>query len=99
MEGPISHPVFKLFFGYIEKATPNLHKCPIKKHEEIMLKNLTVDYNFIPSSVLLLDGYFRVDVSLYSTKLGESVYYLKTKSYISIHKRFPYKNRTRTVKN
>ncbi len=100
MNGPvITNPMFKLYFGFVEKHTPNLHKCPMRKNEEIMLKNLTVDYNLIPTSILLNEGQFRLDVNYYSTKYGESVYYAKAQIFLSIHRRNPHKKRTKNGKN
>ncbi len=95
----ITNPLFNVYFGFIKKYTPNLHKCPYKKHEEIMLKNLTVDYNLIPPSILLLEGNYRLDVNYYSTKYGESVYYAKVQIFLSIHRRNPYKKRTKSGRN
>jgi hypothetical protein len=100
MEGSaITQPFFKFYFGFIEKFTPNLHKCPMKWNEKIMLKNCTVDYNLIPTPILLLEGQFRVDINYYSTKLGENVFYVRSSTFISFQKRFPYKKRTKSGKN
>jgi hypothetical protein len=100
MEGPaITHPLFKFYFGFIKKFTPNIHKCPMRKNEEITVKNLTVDYNLIPTSLLYLEGHFRADINYYNTKLGENIYYMKLQVFVSVHKRNPYKKRAKTVKN
>jgi hypothetical protein len=95
----ITNPLFKAYFGFIEKYTPSLHKCPFKKHEEIMLKNLTVDYNLIPPSILLLEGNYRLDLNYYNTKYGESVYYSRVQIFLTLHKRNPYKKRTKNGRN
>jgi hypothetical protein len=94
----ITNPIFNFYFGFIKKYTPNIHKCPFKKHEEIMLKDFRVDYNLIPPALLILEGRFRIDIDYYNTKLGESVYYIKSSTFITIQKRFPYKKRARTSK-
>jgi hypothetical protein len=100
MEGPsITHPFFKLYFGIIKKFTPSFHKCPYKKNEEMMLKNLTIDYNLIPTALLLMEGHFKFEFNSYSTKLGESIYYFRASIFFTIQKRFPYKKRAKTSKN
>jgi hypothetical protein len=95
----ISNPLFNFYFKFIGKYTPNLHKCPLKKHEEIMLKDFRVDYNLIPPALLILEGRFRFDIDYYSTKRGESDYYIKSHTFIAIQKRIPYKKRTKSGKN
>jgi hypothetical protein len=100
MESPIvTHPLFKYIFKMIEKYTKTLHKCPFKKYEEITLTNFTIDYNLIPASLLLNEGRFRYDVTYYSTKLGERVIYYATQTFITVHKRYPHKKRTKNKKN
>jgi hypothetical protein len=96
METPvINNPLVNLFLDFNKQFTPNLHKCPMKKHEEIMLKNFTIDYNLIPASFLVFDGYFRFDFTYYSTKLGDKVQYFGSQMFVSILRRVPYKKRTK----
>ncbi len=95
----IDHPLFGVYFGVIRKFTPNLHRCPIKKHEEIMLRNFTVDNDLIPPSVFKFDGHYRLDANYYNTKFGENAYYFRTRNFVTIYTRNPYKKRTKTKKN
>jgi hypothetical protein len=100
MEIPvIAHPLFGVYFGVVKKFTPNLHKCSIKKHEEIMLRNFTVDNDLMPTSVFKLEGQFRLDIIYYNTKIGENAYYIRSRNFITIHTRNPYKKRTKAGKN
>jgi hypothetical protein len=100
MEAPvINNPLFKLYFGMIKKFTSNLHKCPMKKHEEIVIRNFTIDYNLIPSSILVVNGYFRFDFTYYSTKFGDKVQYFGSQMFVSVLRRVPYKKRTKTRGN
>jgi hypothetical protein len=94
----ITNPVFNLYFGMVKKFT-NLHRCPIKKLEETVVRNFTIDYNLIPSALLVLNGQFRLDILYFSTKFGENVYYTKVQLYITILRRVPYKKRTQTGGN
>ncbi len=76
MESPIiNNPLFNLYFKMVNKFTPNFHRCPMKKHEEIMLRNFTIDFNLIPASFLVLNGHFCLEFTYFSTKLGDKVLY------------------------
>jgi hypothetical protein len=94
----IDHPLFSVYFKVIRKFTPNLHP-PMKKHEEIMLRNFTVDNDLIPTSVFKLEGHYRLDANYYNTKFGENAYYFRTRSFVTIYTRNPYKKRTKAGKN
>jgi hypothetical protein len=99
MESPIiNNPLFNLYFKMVNKFTPNFHRCPMKKHEEIMLRNFTIDFNLIPASFLVLNGHFRLEFTYFSTKFGDKVLYYESQIFASVLKRVPYKKRTKSGK-
>jgi hypothetical protein len=71
----------------------------LKSFHEVMLKNCTVDYNFVAPTSLQFDGQFRLDANYFSTKLVENIYYIRSQAFITIHNRNSHRKRTKTRKN